>query len=297
MAKKNKQEIGKGIRALLSNLDNSPVEEKKSTVEKLSSNTAEILLTSIEINPFQPRTEFDPEALRELSESISIHGLIQPITVRRLDNKKFQLISGERRLRASKLAGLKSLPAYIRLADDQEMLEMALVENIQREDLNAIEVAITYSRLMSECELTQEGLSKRVAKKRSTISNYIRLLKLPPEIQLGIKTKQISMGHARALAGIENIDLQLDIYKEVIANNLSVRKTEDLIRSVTTGKEKETEEKINLVTADHLKVQEDLCARFGSKVALKVSHGGKGQIVIPFMSSDDLNRILDILEE
>ncbi|MEL6866667.1 MAG: ParB/RepB/Spo0J family partition protein, partial [Bacteroidota bacterium] len=204
MAKKyKKKELGQGIRALLSNIDHGSSNEgpQEDVVRTLSNTIATIPLNSIEVNPGQPRIEFDEEALQELSESIKVHGLIQPITVRRLNEQTYQLISGERRMRASKIAGLKEVPAYIRLANDQEMLEMALIENIQREDLNAIEVANSYQRLIEECELTHEALSERVGKNRSSVTNYLRLLKLPPDVQSAIKEQKISMGHARALAG------------------------------------------------------------------------------------------------
>ena len=233
-----KKEIGKGLRALLSNIEttNNPTVKTK-LVKELNSSILEIVIDKIETNPFQPRSEFDVEELAELSQSIKIHGLIQAITVRSLGGDKYQLISGERRLRASKLAGLKTVPAFIRVADDQAMLEMALIENIQRSNLNAIEIAISYQRLMVECDLTHESLSDRVGKKRSTISNYVRLLKLPPQIQSSIKGAEISMGHARALAGIGDVGLQLDIFKEVLSKKMSVRALEALVKSYDSNDE------------------------------------------------------------
>lgn len=299
MSKKEKKALGKGIRALLNNIDNVDeikAAKKASIVNTLSSNVAMLDLSSIEVNPFQPRTEFDETALQELSTSISVHGLIQPLTVRRLDNKNYQLISGERRMRASKMAGLTEVPAYVRLANDQEMLEMALVENIQREDLNAIEVAITYQRLMDECKLTHEKLSGRMGKKRSTITNYTRLLKLPPEVQLGIKSQEISMGHARALAGLDDIMIQLTIFKEIKEKGLSVRKTEELIRAYQQPKVKKTVKTDTLAT-EFRAVQDSLCSKLGTKVAIKRNDSGKGSIVINFTNDEDFNRILELIED
>ncbi len=300
MAKKTKKALGKGIRALLNNIDNieeEAVEKKVEVVNKLSSSVAMLPIAAIEVNPFQPRTDFDTVALEELSSSIKVHGLIQPLTVRRLNAQSYQLISGERRLRASKMAGLKEVPAYIRLANDQEMLEMALVENIQRQDLNAIEVAITYKRLMDECQLTHEGLSERMGKNRSTVTNYLRLLKLPPEIQLGIKSAKISMGHARALAGLDDVALQLTVYKEVTDNGYSVRKTEELISQYKAPKnaKKKTAEKG--LSAEYKNLQDKLCSHFGAKVAIKRNSQGKGAIQINFSNDEDFNRIYDILEK
>jgi ParB family transcriptional regulator, chromosome partitioning protein len=247
------------------------------------------------VNPYQPRKDFDPDALAELAESLKVHGLIQPITVRRLADRQYQLISGERRMRASKLAGLTEVPAYIRLANDQEMIEMALVENIQREDLNAIEVAITYQRLMDECSLTHENLGDRVGKKRSTVTNFLRLLKLPPDIQKGLKEDSISTGHAKSLLAITDFAMQHSIFKSIIADKLSVRETEDLIRSYNQErKPKPAKPKLG---GDYQTVQDSLRSRLGAKVQLKVKPTGAGQIGIPFTSTKDLNRILDLLEK
>lgn len=296
MAKRKKSALGKGLRALLSNIDTEVQANPKEVVGRLSNTIANIPLLSIEVNPFQPRKNFDQVALAELSESIKIHGLIQPITVRRLNNEKFQLISGERRLRAAKIAGLEKVPAYIRLANDQEMLEMALVENIQREQLNAVEVAITYKRLMDECSLTHENLAKRVGKTRSTVTNYVRLLKLPPEIQLGVKDKKISMGHARALVGVDDIALQLTLYREIVEKGLSVRKVEELIRQYGEKTEPKKDKKPKLAV-EYVRVQDNLASFLGTRVNLKKGKGGKGQIVINFNSDDDLNRLLDLIED
>ncbi|MEO1438200.1 MAG: ParB/RepB/Spo0J family partition protein [Bacteroidota bacterium] len=295
MARK-KKEIGMGIKALLNNIDNDEAPPKRQEViGKLSKTVAELPISQIETNPWQPRTEFDQEALDELSQSITIHGLIQPITVRRLADKKYQLISGERRLRASKMAGLTEVPAYIRIANDQEMLEMALVENIQRQNLNAIEVAITYQRLKDECALTDEKLADRVGKNRSTITNYLRLLKLPPAIQSGIKEAALSMGHARAIVGLKQADLQLHVFKEVQQKGLSVRQTEELISLL--NKKKDPKKAAPKVPPAFRKVADNLAGYLGTKVNLKVSGKGNGQIVINFMNTEDLNRILELIEE
>ena len=254
-----KKELGKGIRALLSNIENTNnPKEKTELVKELNSSILEIPLDNIEVNPFQPRSEFDPEELNELAQSIKTHGLIQAITVRNLGGDNYQLISGERRLRASKMAGLKTVPAFVRIADDQALLEMALIENIQRSNLNAIEVAISYQRLMVECDLTHESLSERVGKKRSTISNYVRLLKLPPQIQSSIKNNEISMGHARSLAGIDDVGLQLDIYKEVLKKNLSVRALENLIKSYSTDTKPSAPKASKELPAEVKKIQDNL---------------------------------------
>jgi len=301
MAKK--KELSRGIRALLSNIeDKSPLPETKEMVKELSSNIAEIALEDIEINPYQPRTEFDPEELMNLAKSIKTYGLIQPITVRSLGGNKFQLISGERRLRASKMAGLKAVPAYIRIADDQGMLEMALVENIQRAELNAVEVAISYQRLIDECNLTHEELSNRVGKNRSTITNYIRLLKLPPVIQSGIKKDQISMGHARALAGVDNVSLQLTYFHRTVEDKLSVRSLEQLIRGGGSSSPSSTSSSSNTssgssLPAEVIEIREELSDQFGTKVEIKRDSKGKGQFVIKFGNDRDFNRILDILQE
>lgn len=300
MAKK--KELSRGIRALLSNIeDKSPQPRTKEIVKELSSNIAEISLEDIEINPFQPRTDFDPEELMNLAKSIRTYGLIQPITVRSLGGNKFQLISGERRLRASKMAGLNAVPAYIRIADDQGMLEMALVENIQRSELNAVEVAISYQRLIDECNLTHEELSSRVGKNRSTITNYIRLLKLPPVIQAGVKKDQISMGHARALAGVENVSLQLTYFHRTVEDKLSVRALEKLIRGGDSVQGSNSvaspSSSNNALPSEVLEIRDDLSEQFGTKVDIKRDLKGKGQFIIKFNSDRDFNRILEILQE
>jgi ParB family chromosome partitioning protein len=293
-----KTEVSKGLRSLLSNIEktNNPA-ERSQLVKELSNSIAFISPELIEVNPFQPRTEFDTDQLMDLAKSIKISGLIQPITVRSLGGNKYQLISGERRLRASKMAGLKDVPAYIRVANDQEMLEMALVENIQRADLNAVEIAISYQRLMDECNLTHEALSERVGKDRSTVTNYVRLLKLPAQIQASVKENQLSMGHARALAGVDNIALQLKIYKEAIDQQLSVRSLETLIKSYATPKATTTASNATTsgITLEIQKIKEQISHHLGTKVDIKRASSGKGSITILFNSDKEFNNITQIL--
>ncbi len=288
MAKKTG--LGRGLNALLddSGSDSLVMDRKK------PAGIGAIPVSQIEVNPFQPREDFDEEALNELAESIKIHGIIQPITVRQLSEREFQLISGERRLQASKRAGLKEVPAYIRTADDQQMLEMALIENIQRENLNAIEVALSYQRLLSECNLKQEELGDRVGKKRATVNNYLRLLKLPEEIQAGLRDGQISMGHARTLVTIDSIDQQLDIFDKIVEQDLSVRKVEELVRNL--GREKATPEPKKASDPEILKLQVRLSSHFGTKIQVSADQKNNGAIKIPFTSTEELNRILDILD-
>jgi ParB family chromosome partitioning protein len=295
--------LGRGLSALLD--DSDPVHSPKNAVNPVSeteqkeqpSAIGHIKISDIATNPFQPRTEFDQVALNELADSIRIQGLIQPITVRKADGGSYQLISGERRLRASKLAGLTEIPAYIRLANDQQMLEMALIENIQRENLNAIEVALSFQRMLEECNLKQEQLGERVGKNRSTVTNYLRLLKLPPAIQISIRDQKISMGHARALINVESVDKQLFIHQEIIDKGLSVRKVEELVRSINSLQLKpKSEQQPQVSSFEYQKLQKDLASRFATKVKLKVGENGKGAIEIPFVSNDDLSRILELLD-
>ena len=305
-----KKALGRGLSALLSD---TPSDEKLETDivatatelshvagEPATGSINEISIDEIEVNPFQPRQHFDQDALKELSESIKVHGIIQPITVRRLARNQYQLISGERRFQASKLAGLKAIPAYVRLANDQQMLEMALIENIQRENLNPIEISLSYQRLISECNLKQEELGDRVGKNRSTVTNYLRLLKLPPDIQIGLRDNQVSMGHARALINVENPDSQLYLFKRIVAEDLSVRKVEELAREMTTSsKDKEAEKtsspSSNGSSKEITQLQSQLSSHFGTKVSVK-SDGKRGEIKIPFLSIEDLNRLLDIIK-
>jgi ParB family chromosome partitioning protein len=292
-----KPDLGKGIRALLENMDTeTPELAEKSKTDVAASNT--IALDAIEINPFQPRTDFDAEALAELANSIKVHGIIQPVTVRKLNATKYQLISGERRLRAAKLAGLKEIPAYIRNANDQEMLEMALIENIQREDLNAIEVSIHFRRLIDECNLTHEQLAERLGKNRTTITNFLRLLKLPPDIQNALREKKLSMGHARALIALDDPAGQLSIYKDISTKNLSVRDVEEMVRNF---QHKKQSPRLKTIQTTHLpyefrKVQDELATSLGTRVVLKRNKSGKGEIVISFFSDDDLYRLKEIIE-
>lgn len=298
MNKRN--EVSKGLRSLLSNIEktNNPT-ERSQLVRELTNSIAFISPEMIEVNPYQPRTEFDADQLMDLAKSIKISGLIQPITVRAMGGNKYQLISGERRLRASKMAGIKEVPAYVRVANDQEMLEMALVENIQRADLNALEIAISYQRLMDECNLTHEALSDRVGKDRSTVTNYVRLLKLPAQIQSSIKDGAISMGHARALAGIDNIALQLKVYKDVIDQGLSVRALEQVIKSFNTSKSSNntSQKPVEAYSAEIKKIKDEISHALGSKVDIKRDHTGKGSITISFSSDDQLNSIVDFLRK
>ena len=289
--------LGRGLRALLDDSD-SPEDDRQQLSNENASlgSISSVKISQVQVNPFQPRTDFDPEALHELAESIKLQGLIQPITVRQSDQNFYQLISGERRLRASKLAGLTEIPAYVRTANDQQMLEMALIENIQRENLNAIEVALSFQRMIDECNLKQEQLGERVSKNRSTVTNYLRLLKLPPAIQVSIRDKEISMGHARALVSVEDVDKQLYLFQELINHGLSVRKVEELVRQLQIiGKEKKPA-KANGISFQYRKIQDDLASKFSTNVKLKLNEQGKGSIEIGFMSDDDLNRILEMLE-
>jgi ParB family chromosome partitioning protein len=288
--------LGRGLNALLK--DSEKVKNENKPISEVS-NINEILIENIEANPFQPRTHFDQEALKELAESIKVHGIIQPITVRKLSEGKYQLISGERRWQASKLAELKMVPAYVRTANDEQMLEMGLIENIQREDLNAMEVALSYQRLITEFNLKQEQLGEKVGKNRTTVNNYLRLLKLPPDIQAALRDDEISMGHARALINIENTEDQLSIFRKVEKEDLSVRKVEELVRELGKGKEKKEvaakETVAKNINAELQQLQSKLSSHFGTKVAVKGDEGNKGEIKIPFVSVEDLNRILDIL--
>ena len=293
--------LGKGLSALLENANTDITTRYEGENNgRVAGAVANILLNQIEANPFQPRTNFEKEALLELVTSIKEHGIIQPVTVRKLGYDKYQLISGERRLKAASIAGLKDIPAYIRIANDQSMLEMALVENIQREELDAIEISISYKRLVDECNLTQEALSQRVGKQRSTITNYLRLLKLPAEIQLGIRNQEITMGHARALINIENAQTQLTIYKEIIENDLSVREVEELARgehqrTVASTSKKSKKSNSSLPFEDQ-KLNNKLRDIFKTKVVFKRQENGKGKIVIPFSSNEELKRIVNVLD-
>ncbi|MDT0552504.1 ParB/RepB/Spo0J family partition protein [Urechidicola vernalis] len=291
-----KQALGRGLSALLKD-NNSDINSASDTnADKLVGSIVELDITSINVNPFQPRSYFNEEALNELASSIKELGVIQPITVRKLEGNTFQLVSGERRFRASKLIGNKSIPAYIRLANDQEMLEMALVENIQRKDLDPIEIAMSYQRMIDELNLTQDKMSQRVGKKRSTVTNYLRLLKLDPIIQTGMRDGFISMGHGRALINIENQDDQLSVYEKILKQKLSVRQTEVLVKNHKEGIVTENlNEKPELPKFIKKSIKE-ISEYFGHKIDIKVSGKDKGKIVIPFHSEEDFNRIKKLLQ-
>ncbi|WGH75558.1 ParB/RepB/Spo0J family partition protein [Tenacibaculum tangerinum] len=289
-----KQALGRGLSALLKETAEVNSAEDKNA-DKLVGNIIEIDINSIDVNPYQPRTYFDEEALRELASSIKELGVIQPITVRKLSSDQFQLVSGERRFRASKLIGNKTIPAYIRLANDQEMLEMALVENIQRKNLDPIEVALSYQRLIDEIQLTQEELSTRVGKKRSTVTNYLRLLKLDPIIQTGMRDGFISMGHGRALINVDSNSDQLTIYEKIVRDKLSVRQTEELVKNLKAGTVTKTAKKKALPTYISESVK-DISDYFGHKIDISVNNRGKGKISIPFHSEEDFNRIKNLLK-
>jgi len=283
--------LGRGLGALIEASDG----EDKQLIQGASA-VNEIPIRNISVNPFQPRTSFDEESMGELVQSVEEHGIIQPITVRRLENNKYQLITGERRLKAAERAGLKRIPAYVREAGDEKMLELALVENIQREDLDSIEVAISYQRLIEEFSLTQEALGDRVGKKRATVANYLRLLNLPVEIQTAIREKKISMGHARALLAIEDKDLQLGVFEKILSKGLSVRQVESLAsksrKPVEPAEESDGEDR-----SDYEDLREHLSHYFGATIEFKRSNKGAGRIVIPFKSDEDLQRIVSILDK
>ena len=292
-----KQALGRGLSALLKDPENDIKSVNDKNADQVVGNIIELDIDAIEINPFQPRTNFNEEQLQELASSIRELGLIQPITVRKLDFNKYQLISGERRLRACKIVGLTTVPAYIRIANDNESLVMALVENIQRHDLDPIEIALSYQRLIDEIQLTQEQMSERVGKKRSTIANYLRLLKLDPIIQTGIRDGFISMGHGRAIINIEDQDIQTDIYHKIISQNLSVRETEALVKNYQDSRKpappkSKKGESFN-VAEDQKKAFVNF---FGTKIDVKVAANGKGKITIPFHSEEDFNRIIKLIQ-
>jgi ParB family chromosome partitioning protein len=306
MTNNRKQALGKGLSALLSGASTEDEVLAKSATRS-DARVAMINLKWIVANPYQPRTDFEQEALEELAESIKIHGIIQPVTLRKLSDQQYQLISGERRFRASQMAGLTEIPAYIRTADDQTMLEMALIENIQREDLNAIEVAYSYQRLIDECNLTQEQLSTRVAKKRSTITNYLRLLKLPAEIQQGIKQGKITMGHARALINVGDEKKQLAIYHKIIQEELSVRQVEELVRENNESKsekksstDKKTDVKSSEVDTERMKTfklyGDKLSAILNRPIQIQQTKDGKGRITIEFDNDEQLEKIIEFFD-
>lgn len=292
-----KNVLGRGLGALLEDINTDiTLKGEGSPDAPVAGGISSIPLEKIEANPFQPRSTFQDQALNELADSIREQGIIQPITVRKLGYDKYQIISGERRFRASLLAGLKSIPAYVRIANDQAMLEMSLVENIQRENLNAIEIGISYKRLVDECSLSQDDVSKRVGKERSTVTNYIRLLKLPPEIQVAVRDNIISMGHARAIVNVEDPVQQLAIFKEIMSKQMSVRETEGIVRKSPGKKAKKNPEAATgNLPFEYRKIQNVLTSQLESRVEIKLSGKSNGKIIIPFDSAEDLNRILEKL--
>jgi len=297
---KKRGSLGRGLSAILGNNTIDIPADIKMDNTPLAGQTHEIAIAEIETNPFQPRTEFDQEKLHELASSIEQLGIIQPITVRKLKENKYQLISGERRFRASKLAGLSKLPAYVRIANDQEMLEMALVENIQRENLNPIEIALSYQRLIEEVKLTQEQCSERVGKNRTTITNFLRLLKLPSEIQKGLSTGKISTGHARALISVKNNESQLNIFHDTVANGYSVREVEQIVKDFAESNYKRTSKNNAISTPNPLpfsqqKMVHDLSRKLDKEVELKRNKKGKGKLIIPFNNDTDLAKIFEFI--
>lgn len=289
--------MGRGLSALLN--DAAEVNSTNNIDNINAGSVAMIPVSSIEANPFQPRTDFEPRALEELASSISVHGLIQPVTVRKMGFNNYQLISGERRTRAAMMAGLTQIPAYVRTANDQGMLEMALIENIQRSELNAIEIALSYQRLMEECELKQDELGERVGKERSTVTNYLRLLKLPEEIQLGIKQGHIGMGHARAMISMEDPNAQMQLFQEIIANNMSVRDVETLVKE--TKKNPSSTPTYSSVSGTDWdpeidRISESFSEQLKAAVHLKNGIKGKGKIIISYKNREDLERILSLIQ-
>jgi len=293
-----KQALGRGLSALLKDPENDIKSVSDKNADKVVGNIIELEIDAIEINPFQPRTNFNEDSLKELASSIKELGVIQPITVRKLDFNKYQLISGERRLRASTLVGLTTIPAYIRIANDNDSLIMALVENIQRHDLDPIEIALSYQRLIDEIQLTQEQMSDRVGKKRSTIANYLRLLKLDPIIQTGIRDGFITMGHGRAIINIENQEIQANIYRKIVSQNLSVRETETLVKNYQESLKPKPVGITKTTSFEIAETQKNTFnTYFGTKVDVKVAANGKGKITIPFHSEEDFNRIIKLIKE
>lgn len=297
--KHNKEALGKGIRSLLEGIDSelkTGTGALKPAVVENVTGISRIPVDQVEPNPKQPRRDFDEQTLKELAESIRLHDIVQPITVSKLPSGKYRLITGERRLRAAKIVGLKDIPAYLRHANDSELLELALLENLQREDLNAMEVALSYKRMMEELNYTQEQVAERMGKDRSTVANFIRLLKLPPDIQLAVRSGQLSMGHARALINVDTIDQQLFIYKEIKEKGLSVRQTEELVRNIykQSGAVKKISK--NTLPPAYQKIEDNLASYFSTRVKLKHSRNGNGQIIIDYYSQEELTKILEQMD-
>lgn len=294
MSVQKKKALGRGLNAILESPE-TDITSKDISGEYVAGAVANIEIRKIEFNPFQPREDFNAESLAELAASIAEQGIIQPITVRKMGYDKYQLISGERRLRASTIAGLITIPAFIRVANDEQMLEWALIENIQRENLNAIEIAISYNRLQEECNLTQEQLSQKVGKNRSTVSNYMRLLKLPAEVQAALRDGRLTMGHARCLVGIEDSDLQIKLARTVIDKDLSVREIEKLVQVNPITKEHKKDDVVIPMSTGMKKLQEHIEQHLNSKVQIKVSSKGKGSVIIPFKSEAELEWLISKL--
>lgn len=292
--KQNKELLGKGIRSLLQSIDadlkTSSGQLKQNVVEN-ATGTNRVSVDEVEANPKQPRRDFDEQSLQELADSIRMHDIIQPITVSRLPSGKYRLITGERRLRAARIAGIKDIPAYVRQANDAQLLELALLENLQREDLNAMEISLSYKRMMEELEYTQEQVAERMGKDRSTVANFIRLLKLPPDIQLAVRSGELSMGHARALINVDTIDKQLIIYKEIKDKGLSVRQTEALVRNLYKQGAVKKSSKSQLPPAFQ-RIEDKLASHFSTRVKLRHSRNGSGQLIIEYYSQEELNKIL-----
>ena len=293
--KQNKDALGKGIRSLLQSIDadlKTSTGHLKNTVVESVTSVNRIPVDDIEANPKQPRHDFDEQSLHELASSVKRHDIIQPITVSKLPTGKFRLISGERRLRAARMAGLKDIPAYVRQANDQQLLELALLENLQREDLNAMEISLSYKRMVDELELTQEQVAENMGKDRSTVTNYIRLLKLPPDIQVAVRNGEVSMGHARALVNVDTVDRQLYIFNEIKNKGLSVRQTESLVRNLYKQGAGVKKTAKSSMPQGFQKIEDNLASHFGTRVKLKSSRNGSGQITIEYYSLDELNGIL-----
>lgn len=315
MTDKKKSVLGRGLGALLNANDTTERTNERMAAMVNDTNTTatttvnvpqgsviiNIPLEQIEVNPFQPRTTFEEESLNDLADSIKVHGVIQPITVRKIENNKYQLIAGERRLRASKLAGKEEVPAFVRLASDQESIEIALIENIQREDLNPLEIAINYKRLQDECDLTQEELAVRLGKNRSSVTNYMRLLRLPPDIQAGLRDEKITMGHAKALLAIENPLLLLTAFKDTVSKGLSVRQVEEMVRTLESKPKKLSgtsgDNKPAAIPFTIKKMQDQLITSLSTKVQINRANDGKGEIIIRFYNDDDLTRLVEAISE
>lgn len=302
MAQSNKkQALGKGIRALLSNIDeelkaNEPAIKSADNNKPPGMAIGRIPVDKIKVNPKQPRYDFDEQALNELAESIKLHDIIQPITVVRSNDGAYQLISGERRWRASKIAGLTDIPAYVREANDQEILEMALLENLQRENLNAIEIALSYKRLMEECSLTQEQVADRMKKERSTVTNYLRLLKLPPDIQKAVRDGSLSMGHARSISGLDNVDEQLYVFRECLNKGLSVRQAEAMVKAMQQERKPQAAERTEAkLPPAYKRIEDNMASHFSSKVILDRKKNGKGSITIDFHNDEELEKIMALM--